>query len=156
MKAVLRAAVTTLVLTIAVGAGVVAAASPAPTVGGTLEATPSEKSITVTSHGSVPATVRLTADAIAMSDPGPFTLNPEEARTITYTGPDAGYVSATFSVAALQGTESGSATLSVTLRPYFPPFNWTPVGIGLLLLVALLLLTIRLRPWRWRIHVTTA
>lgn len=165
VRRITSAAAVVLVVTglVLVAAGPVAAASPSPTVGGRLAAVGNE--VTVTSQGSLPTHVRLTADVVVIAD-NEFDLAVGGSRTVTFTGDAVGRVYATFSASptGITTADMNSLVLSVGLKPYTPPFSIADFGPGgsgaplwiAVLLIAITLLAIRLRVWRWRIVTTPA
>lgn len=148
MTTVLRAVVAALTLGLVLGVGAVAAASPEPTVGGRLDAV--GDTVTVTSQGNTPVSVTMSADVVQL-DEAKFSLQPGESRDLTFTGDPVGRIYATFAVQSeATSADANSLTLSVGLKPYTPPFDWTPVLMGLLVLAAFLLLTYRAVRWARR------
>jgi hypothetical protein len=159
VKVVLRLRRAAIVSTVAgfvlAAAGATVAASPAPTIGGKLAAVGNE--VTVTSQGSVPVRVSLTADVVKLAV-ATFELQPGESRELTFEGDPLGRIYAKFTTVTTATTtaDANSLQLSVGLKPYTPPFDWSPVVIGTLTVAAFALLARRLRIWRWRIRLTTA
>lgn len=156
MRTALRAVVTGLALAglVLAGAGSVNAASPDPnaTVGGRLSAAGRE--VTVLNQGSLSVRVNMTAEVVSVPLDA-FVLAPGEARTVEFEGEPTGRVYATLVgiLDAAGGADANSVVLGVTLRPYTPPFDWTPVGLAALVLSGLAFLAYRWRVWRWRITV---
>lgn len=142
-------AVTGLVL---VAVGPVAAASPEPspdTIGGKLQA--GDHRIVVTSQGTTPVRVTMDAEVVELSETT-FLLGPGEEHSLTYTGDHVGGVTAFLeSLDVTTAGDRSSLSLVVNLKDYSPPFDWSPVAIGLLGLAAVALLARRYKPWRWRI-----
>ena len=150
LRAVASATLVSLVL-----ASVVLAADPTataqPTVGGRL-ALGVHNDITVTSGGNVPALVTMSAESpdVKLSETT-FALKPGESHTLTFTGPATGKLLAYMEVAkqsaATQSQEYGTATLSLNLKPYSPPFPWAPLGITTLFIIGGLFLAYRGLKW---------
>ncbi len=156
MRTALRAAVvlSALVSLALAGAAGVRAASPEPTVGGTLAV--DGKTISVYSGGNVPAHVYLTATDARLSE-SDFEIAPGATHSLTFSGPAVGTVTALY-VTDVAGQESGSAALTIGLVPAHvppPPFDWAPVGLGGIVTFGMMLLLRRWRPWRYRLVRTT-
>lgn len=131
------------------GAGSVKGASPEPTVGGQLDAAPGK--LLVTSNGSVPAHVVLDATVVKF-DTYAFDIQPGEQRAVAFSGDWAGSISAKFTAITAGGPgDAGDLTLTLNLKPYVPPFDWTPLVGGTLVGLAFLVVLRRVRPWRYRL-----
>lgn len=159
MKAIARILATMAAATLLslVLGGVAFAASPVPTVGGTLSA--AGNSITVLSNGNVTAHVVMAAEYVTLSETA-FDLAPGQSHELTFTGKATGYVSATYTIVAT-GTETASATLSLNLvpRPVVAPLSLGDFGPGgrgapvwiIVLILAVALILRRVKPWQWRL-----
>jgi hypothetical protein len=145
MKTALRAAVVATLASLVL-AGVAIAASPQPTVGGTLSA--AGRTITVLSNGNVVAHVTLTAEKVTLSETS-FDIAPGQSHSVTFTGEPLGYVSALYAIPPKIGEDGGSATLSLNLKPYVPPANYSAGIIAILLIGGCAFLLLRYRPWRY-------
>ena len=143
-------AVLTAILAIALAGGSASAASPeVGTVGGRLAAV--DHTVTVTSQGTLPVRVTMSAEVVDLTLDS-FDLQPGETRELSFTGDPVGRVYATFSTrTTADASDSNSLTLSVGLKPYTPPFDWTPVGLLILLSTACVLVALRVRPWEFRL-----
>ena len=137
-------------------ASAAAAASPAPTVGGTLSA--EGKTIHVLSNGNVPAHVYMTASDVKLSETD-FTILPGQTHDLTFSGSKAvGTVTALYVTEPTDGTESGSASLTLSLIPGRtppPPLNPTLPALLLLTLAGVLILLRRTKPWTLRLTRAT-
>lgn len=146
MRAI-RVGLTLAVISILGMVGSVRAADP--TIGGELAAV--NDTVTVTSHGSVPARIVMSAESVILSELA-FDLAPGEVHRLTFTGPAEGYVYATFAAEQVAGADTSGVTLAVNLRPLAPTGPpWETIGLWTLVLAVLILTARRLRPWRWRI-----